>query len=166
MLIVSCEQQEKSVWIEYGMFYFKIKRFEAARKLMKRSFESLEKKDHLDVISKFAQMEFKMGQAEKGKSLYENILMNYPKRIDIWLIYLSMMIKCSIKSGEGDNRDAIESIRAVFERVLNMGMNMKKVNGIFKKYIEFEEMYGSESTVNRIKQMIAEYVESNKMMLP
>ena len=177
-------RQEKSVWIEFGMFFFKTKKFKAARAIMKRSFDSLMKKDHLDVISKFAQMEFKMASTERGKSLFESILVNYPKRIDIWLIYLSMLIKFGLKHSRlddihdedsddehksapqpKDDKDLIVSIRSVFERVVNMGLALKKVNPIFKKYIEFEQIYGTESTVNRVKQRIVDYVETNQMLL-
>lgn len=50
-------------------------------------------------ISKFAQMEFKYGEAERGRTLFEEILSNYPKRVDLWSIYLDM----EIKTGETEN---------------------------------------------------------------
>lgn len=39
-------------------------------------------KHHVDISSKFAQMEFKHGEAERGKTIFENIVNNYPKRTD------------------------------------------------------------------------------------
>jgi rRNA biogenesis protein RRP5 len=50
-------------------------------------------------ISKFAQMEFKYGEAERGRTLFEEILSNYPKRVDLWSVYLDM----EIKTGEAEN---------------------------------------------------------------
>ena len=47
----------------------------------------------MDVIVKFGQMEFKFGEGERGKTMFENVLSNFPKRTDIWSIYLDMMIK-------------------------------------------------------------------------
>jgi hypothetical protein len=50
------------------------------------------------MISKFAQLEFKYASSEKGKDLYEGILVNYPKRSDVWLMYASMLIKYTLNS--------------------------------------------------------------------
>lgn len=47
----------------------------------------------IDVISKFAQLEYKVGEPEQGQTMFENVLSNYPKRTDIWSIYLDMVIK-------------------------------------------------------------------------
>lgn len=47
----------------------------------------------MDVISKLAQLEFQFGDAEHGKALFENILSTYPKRTDIWSVYIDVMIK-------------------------------------------------------------------------
>lgn len=186
---------------------------------MQRSLECLPKRDHLDMISKFAQLEFKHGSIEKGKDLYESILENYPKRTDVWLMYASMLIKYTLSSpiqprdqsqdrdqdqgcggssskvdnngseirqitattaeatatssssSDGNNKkvikgkvvtddvrdpDSIESVRNVFERVLSMGINGKKLTPILKKYQEFEERMGNESNVHRIKCRIEE----------
>ena len=38
-------------------------------------------------------MEFKHGEPERGKTMFENILSNYPKRTDLWSVYVDMMIK-------------------------------------------------------------------------
>jgi len=47
----------------------------------------------LKVISKFAQMEFKFGEAERGRTIFESILSNYPKRTDLWSVYLDMELR-------------------------------------------------------------------------
>ena len=47
----------------------------------------------VDIIVKFSQLEFKFGEVERGKTMFENVLSNYPKRTDIWSVYLDMMIK-------------------------------------------------------------------------
>jgi rRNA biogenesis protein RRP5 len=50
---------------------------------------------HLDVemINKFGQLEFKYGDQERAKTLYEKLLSSYPKRTDLWSIYIDMLIK-------------------------------------------------------------------------
>lgn len=47
----------------------------------------------VDVISKLAQMEFQFGDPEHAKAIFENTLSTYPKRTDIWSVYIDMMIK-------------------------------------------------------------------------
>ena len=47
----------------------------------------------VEMISKFAQMEFKLGEPERGKTMFENILSTYPKRTDLWSIYIDMVTK-------------------------------------------------------------------------
>lgn len=47
----------------------------------------------VDVISKLAQLEFQFGDAEHGKAMFENMLSTYPKRTDVWSVYIDVMIK-------------------------------------------------------------------------
>ena len=44
----------------------------------------------LKTISKFAQLEYKMGDPERGKTIFEGIIESHPKRWDIWSIYVDM----------------------------------------------------------------------------
>jgi rRNA biogenesis protein RRP5 len=43
-------------------------------------------------------MEFKFGEAERGRTIFEGVMSNYPKRVDLWSIYLDM----EIRAGEQD----------------------------------------------------------------
>lgn len=47
----------------------------------------------VDVIAKFAQLEFQLGDAERAKAIFENTLSTYPKRTDVWSVYIDMIIK-------------------------------------------------------------------------
>jgi rRNA biogenesis protein RRP5 len=47
----------------------------------------------ISLISKFAQMEFKFGSAERGRTIFETLLATYPKRVDLWNIYLDLEIR-------------------------------------------------------------------------
>lgn len=115
--------QDKTVWLGYGQLYYELGKLDTARQLMQRSLKTLVKQDrkyilcrcnymytmlqiaghcilffvyiHLDVevISRFAQLEFKHGDPERGKTLFESILGNFPKRMDLWSVYIDLMIK-------------------------------------------------------------------------
>ena len=47
----------------------------------------------VEMINKFGQLEFKYGDQERAKTLYEKLLSSYPKRTDLWSIYIDMLIK-------------------------------------------------------------------------
>lgn len=47
----------------------------------------------IQTVQKFAQLEFKYGEAERGRTLLEGIVSNHPKRLDLWNVYLDMEIK-------------------------------------------------------------------------
>lgn len=55
----------------------------------------------LKTISKFAQLEYKLGDAERGKTIFEGIVDSHAKRWDLWSIYIDM------EAGQGD----IQSLR-------------------------------------------------------
>ena len=38
-------------------------------------------------------MEYKNGQPEAGRTMFEGVVTNYPKRMDVWSIYMDMEIK-------------------------------------------------------------------------
>jgi rRNA biogenesis protein RRP5 len=80
---------------------------EKARNLLPRSLQSLEKRKRmflrnslmrvvlnfctdLKTISRFAQMEYKLGEPERGRTIFEGIVNSHPKRLDFWLVYIDM----------------------------------------------------------------------------
>ena len=150
---------DKNVYINFGLFYYKTNRTESARKLLQKSLNSLDKKEHIEVISKFGQMEFKFGNVERGKTIFENILSNYPKRTDLWSVYLDLMIK----HGIGEDNSNIDSIRAIFERIITLKFTAKKMRFFFKRYIDFESQFGTNDRIQRIKQKELEYVEAKNV---
>lgn len=96
------------VWTKYGLFLMKNNRYKTARGLMQRSLQCLTKTQRkmkcvselvwnllidVEVISKFALLEFKYGEMERGCTIFENLLSSYPRRIDLWSIYIDMLIK-------------------------------------------------------------------------
>ncbi|KAI8581026.1 hypothetical protein K450DRAFT_234277 [Umbelopsis ramanniana AG] len=97
-LTVKKFSQSSKVWTLFGMFYLQQNNVEGARELLQRSLQSLPKRKHIKTIVKFAQMEFKFGEAERGRTIFEGVMSNYPKRVDLWSIYLDM----EIRAGEQD----------------------------------------------------------------
>lgn len=152
-------KQNKNVWIDFGMFYMQHKRLDSARKLLQRSLTCLEKKDHIDVISKFAQLECKYGEVEQAKSLFERVLTNFPKRVDLWSVYIDMMLKYGLKDNSEETEDWV---RNIFERVITFKLSAKRMKFIFKRYIDFEKQFNNFERIERIRQKAIEYVEGSQ----
>lgn len=45
------------------------------------------------MISRFALIENNDGSPEEAQTLFEHILTSYPSRIDVWSIYVDMLMK-------------------------------------------------------------------------
>eukprot|EP00742_Colponemidia_sp_Colp-10_P002144 GILJ01002291.1.p1 GENE.GILJ01002291.1~~GILJ01002291.1.p1 ORF type:complete len:1257 (+),score=280.24 GILJ01002291.1:184-3954(+) len=142
--------QSAKVFVRYALFLFKHKKDEEVKKLLLRALQSLAKRKHLKVISKFALLEFKYGAAERGRTMFEGILSSYPKRTDLWSIYIDMEIKVG----------NLDITRRLFERCISLRLSSKKMKFFFKRYLEFEKEVGTEETIEHVKQKAREYVES------
>ncbi|KAG2221563.1 hypothetical protein INT45_002577 [Circinella minor] len=142
--------QNPKVWTQFGLFYLKQDNVEGARNLLQRSLKMLPKFSHIETISKFAQLEFKYGEPERGRTIFEGLLSNHPKRIDLWSVFLDMEIKA------GDQ----ETIRRLFERVTAMKISSKKMKFFFKKWLQYENEHGTEDDADRVKEKALEYVNS------
>ncbi|PWN19489.1 nucleic acid-binding protein [Microstroma glucosiphilum] len=123
------------VWVGYEHFYLRQKRFDEARSLLPRALQSLEKRKHVKTMAAFALGEFKMGDAERGRTIFEGLVDSYPKRLDLWWQYIDQ----EASSNAGDN---VPGARLLFERALNLKQSTKKVKSILKKWLEFEKRKG------------------------
>ncbi|KAL8286763.1 hypothetical protein RQP46_004291 [Phenoliferia psychrophenolica] len=142
--------QSSKAWTLFAQFYLTRGRTAEASALLSRSLKSLEKRKHVKTISKFAQLEFKLGDAERGRTLFEGIMDSYPKRLDLWFVYVDMEIK------QGDaNR-----VRQLFNRILANRLSSKKGKSVFKKWLSFEKEAGDEAGVEACKTRALAFVES------
>ncbi|KAK4705134.1 rRNA biogenesis protein RRP5, partial [Phenoliferia sp. Uapishka_3] len=142
--------QSSKAWTLFGQFYLTRGRAAEARELLPRSLKSLEKRKHVKTISKFAQLEFKLGDAERGRTIFEGIMDSYPKRLDLWFVYIDMEIKQKNTTG----------VRALFDRVLANRLSSKKGKSVFKKWLSFEKEAGDEAGVEACKARALAFVES------
>ncbi|ORX90106.1 nucleic acid-binding protein [Basidiobolus meristosporus CBS 931.73] len=138
------------VWTNFGLFYLKQGKVDLARELLQRSLKSLAKRKHIKTITKFAQLEFKYGEPERGRTIFEGIMSNYPKRVDLWSIYLDMEIRVGEQS----------IIRRLFQRVTSLKLSSKKMKFFFKKWLAYEKKFGDDKSEMEVKQRALAYIES------
>ncbi|XP_012517090.1 PREDICTED: protein RRP5 homolog [Propithecus coquereli] len=148
-------RQEKAVWIKYGAFLLRRSQAGASHRVLQRALECLPSKEHVDVITKFAQLEFQLGDAERAKAIFENTLSTYPKRTDVWSVYIDMTIK------HGSQKE----VRDIFERVIHLSLVPKRMKFFFKRYLDYEKQHGTEKDVQAVKAKALEYVEAKSSVL-
>lgn len=117
---------------------------------LERATKSLAKRKHVKLLSRVGLMEFKEGSSERGRALFEGVLQTYPKRTDLWGMYIDQ----EIRSGDS------ASTRNVFERMIHLDLPAKKMRFFFKRYLEYESEHGSEERVAYVKRRAMEYVKS------
>ncbi|KAJ7975950.1 rRNA biogenesis protein RRP5 [Quillaja saponaria] len=118
--------------------------------VVKRALLSLPRHKNIKFISQAAILEFKCGVPSRGRSMFEGILRENPKRTDLWSVYLDQ----EIRLGDSD------VIRALFERAISLSLPPKKMKFLFKKYLEYEKAHGNEEQIESVKHKAMEYVES------
>ncbi|XP_078040689.1 ribosomal RNA Processing 5 [Augochlora pura] len=142
-------KQNPQVWIDCGTVLLKMGLTENSRHIMQRALQSLPPSEHVNLMTKFAFLENKYGDKQRSQTLFEQILCSYPKRVDIWSCYVDSLIKSN----------DIDVARKVLERAVVQTLPPRKMKTLFKKFISFEEQYGTQQNVERVQQMAAEYVE-------
>jgi rRNA biogenesis protein RRP5 len=82
--------------------------------------------------------------------MFEGMLRNFPKRLDLWSVYIDQEIAQGEKA----------RIRALFERATAMQLPPKKMKFLFKRYLNFEREHGTAADVEHVKRKAMEYVQA------
>lgn len=143
-------KKSKKVWIQYLQFKLRSKDEQAAKTQLARSMQSLSRHKHVEVISKYAMAEFDLGSAERGRVVFEELLTNYPKRSDLWHLYVDKEVKLG----------NVPQARQLFERMIASKQSARNMKAVFKKYLGFEVSHGTEETQEAVKQKARDYVSS------
>lgn len=147
-------RQSCKVWMNLAQFYFTVKKdAQAARKLLPKALEALPRRKHQKATLKFAQMEFRHGSLERGRTLFEGLIASAPGRLDIWNQFCDQE--------ERHLPETIENLRHLYTRIIHLKLSSKKAKFFFKKFLEFEKQYGDQLTVQNVKDLAQKYVESS-----
>lgn len=133
-----------------GQFHLKQKQPDKARDMLQKALKTLDTRKHVKTIVKFGQLEFRFGEAERARTIFEGVITKYPRRVDIWSVYIDK----EIVVGEQDR------IRTLFRRAVSLKGSSKKKKFLFKKWLSWERSVGNEEGVEEVKQKALEYVNS------
>jgi rRNA biogenesis protein RRP5 len=145
-----------SIWASYIEFLFEVRdrspSFTAPKTILQRSLQALPKSKHIAIITKFGGLEYKHSQPESGRTMFEGVVTNYPKRMDVWAVYMDMETKY------GQPAQA----RHLFERCLaleEIRKKPKKMKLVFRKYMEFENEQGNSGKLGDLRKRVEQYLE-------
>ncbi|KAL6997499.1 hypothetical protein U1Q18_007623 [Sarracenia purpurea var. burkii] len=137
------------VWLRRIQWLLK-QNLDEVQSVVKRAVLCLPRYKHIKFLSQTALLEFKCGVPDRGRSMFEGMLREYPKRTDLWSIYLDQEVRL------GDT----DVIRALFERAISLSIPPKKMKFLFKKYLEYEKSLGDEERIESVKRKAIEFVEN------
>eukprot|EP00210_Caulerpa_lentillifera_P002539 g2436.t1 len=118
------------------------------KETLERALKLLPKRKHVKVLTQAALLEFKLGLVERARDIFEGLLACYPKRMDLWNVYLDQELILKDR----------EHARALLERAASLDLGKKRMKGIFKRYLQFESQYGTHTTVENVKAKARDYI--------
>ncbi|VEN41077.1 unnamed protein product [Callosobruchus maculatus] len=140
---------EPKMWLEVAKTYYLINKFKEARNMKEAAVKSiLDKKTQMEIIVRFAILEFKHGEEEHGAAIFETILSSEPRKVNIWTTYVDQLVK----------KGKIDQARRVLERSICQKLPLKSMKTLFLKFRTFEEQHGTEEAVEAVKIKAKEYV--------
>ena len=143
---------QTAFWMNYATFLLTTRnKADSARALLMRAMQSVDESNHRTLTAKFGALEFTSpnGETERGRTVFEGLLSTWPKRTDLWDMYVDL----ERSHGGQDN------VRQLYERMSKMKMKKRRARFVFKKWLEFEESVGKPADVDRVKALAADYVK-------
>ena len=159
------------IWKKYIEFLFEINNLKDVKinceiiepkEGLNKSMQVLAKKSHLDIMCWYGQLLYRFNNNEEARNMFDNILKNFPKRKDIWFVYIDKEIKF------GKN---IEKVRQIFDRMFEIKFKINDLKSIMKKFLEFEKnncknekefIEAQEKTKKILEKRMAEFEDKNK----
>uniref|UniRef100_A0A915EMV0 Suppressor of forked domain-containing protein n=1 Tax=Ditylenchus dipsaci TaxID=166011 RepID=A0A915EMV0_9BILA len=146
------KSKDLEVWYLYAEHLMEIGETSKARDLLHRAIQCLEKKHHVAVLCRFAQMEYRHGDVERGKTMFEKIVHTYGKKTIVWTLFIDMVLKY----------ESIAEARKVFERAIADNQMSSKLKIFFKKWMDAEEKFGDDESQNLVRERAVKMVDELK----
>ncbi|KAJ8608526.1 hypothetical protein CTAYLR_005749 [Chrysophaeum taylorii] len=121
---------------------------QGARAVLDRALQAND--DHPGLLSRFAVAEFEVGDRERGRTVFDKLLVDQPKRVDLWHLYIAK----TLKSGD------IQGVRTIYERMASAPLVPKAMHAALKRFVDFEQSHGDASSVAKVRLLAKNYVAS------
>jgi len=148
----------KKVWLAMLAFFYREGDLEAGRKTLPKCLAVLPRKKLPLVTSQAALLEYRHGSAERGRSIFEGLLDSYPKRTDLWSVYIDAHIKAYTPPKVA--KANLAEIRALLERCCTMRLKSVKMRFFFKRWLDVEKRWGDAESQELVREKARSFVES------
>ena len=137
------------VWIRWYEFLLQHERSDDAHALVSRSLQSLDRTKHLRALTAYALAEYKLGDVEHARTLFETLVERYPKRSDLWWQYVDQEVRL----------ENIEGARSLMERCLVARKHTtKQIKALLQKWLVIEKRIGDQAGVQRVLERARDFV--------
>ncbi|CAH1396183.1 unnamed protein product [Nezara viridula] len=143
-------KENPDCWLKCQSALMENEMYDKARYYLQKSLKELPPKTHYNLISRFALIENQYGFPEKSQALFETLLTSYSERVDLWFVYVDMLVK----SGLAD------IARNVLERATNHNLPFRKMKALYQKWLQLEESYGTPESVQQVKNDSSDYLNN------
>ncbi|KAF2667132.1 nucleic acid-binding protein [Microthyrium microscopicum] len=142
-------------WLNYATFLLTtLNKSDAARGLLMRAMQSVPSDDHYMLTAKFGALEFTStnGDTERGRTVLEGLLSTFPKKLDLWDMYVDL------EKAHG----SVDKVKHLYDRMAKSKMKKRRAKFVFGKWLEYEEKNGNKGDQERVKALAAAYVQKLK----
>lgn len=164
-------QTSRKMWMTYlTCLYEGDNQKKAREEVIQKSLKSVSKHKVVRLITDIGRLEFDYGNVNRGRTIFENLLEENPRRMDLWSQYFDILTKlCSgprskAPSRGGGGADHIEMARSVFSSCLERNFKPRSMKMIFTRWLSFEKQFGSLQSQKHVQDLAISYVnkvESN-----
>ncbi|KAH8067854.1 hypothetical protein JL720_12354 [Aureococcus anophagefferens] len=109
-------------------------------------------KAEASLLAKFACLELDVGSADRGRTLFDTTLAKWPKRADLWQLYVAK----SLKAGD------VAHARAIQMRLAGVNLPPKAMRAALKRFAAFEEAHGDAASADAVKDLARAYVQKQQ----
>ncbi|XP_053992698.1 uncharacterized protein LOC128883874 [Hylaeus volcanicus] len=156
----------KKTWIRYIMCLLELAvenpmdTENNVRGVLLRALNRLSKKKQVDVLCATARAEMKIGSIERGRTYFEKLLDEYPKRTDLWGQYYDALIT-AVKN----KKLSVSSCGPLFHKPIAMTNLFKprQMKYFFSRWLAFETSYGTEESRAHVMQQAENYVQNTSL---
>mmetsp|Transcript_70225 Transcript_70225/g.227362 ORF Transcript_70225/g.227362 Transcript_70225/m.227362 type:complete len:507 (-) Transcript_70225:92-1612(-) len=147
----------KKAWLALLAFLYRRGDLEAGRGTLPRCLAALPRRKHPLVVSQAALLEYRHGSAERGRSVFEGLLDSYPKRTDLWSVYIDAHLAAHTppRLAAAD----LPAVRGLLERCCGLRLKPAKMRFFFKRWLDFEKRWGDAESQELVRARAREFVE-------
>ncbi|KAF7456360.1 S1 RNA binding domain-containing protein [Cryptosporidium felis] len=156
-------QTSRKLWVTYLTSLYEAGDQKKARdEMIQKSLRSVSKHKVIRLITDIGRLEFEVGNINRGRTIFENLLEENPKRMDLWSQYFDILTKLCSSEATDHNRsmgnDYIEMSRSVFNSCLDRNFKPRSMKTVFTKWLSFEKQFGSLQSQKKVQDLAISYV--------